>query len=131
RARPRGDDAVDLETIRGTRAVVLEARIAPELGASDRDDQPAEQLVAGGPDDDEAVRRREALVGRGEGMLIADPIHARADAMEDRRRGVCDREDAVLVREVEDARSAPAFALEQRRRDAEGEVEPAHEVRER
>ena len=108
-----------------------EALVAREAGPADRRAQLPEELVARGRDHDVAIARFEAVVGRRKRMLIAHALAARADARKYGCRRVGDREDRVLVGEVERARDARALALQQRRGDAEAEVEAADEIGER
>ncbi len=111
--------------------MVLVALVARKPGLADRGAHPAEELVARRPDDDPTVTRLETVVRRAERVLVADAPGAHAESGGDRRPRVGDREDRVLIREVEGASLAATVAVEDPGDHAEGEVETTDEVTER
>ncbi len=130
-SHPRPDDAVQLLPSRGARAVVPEALVGGERRHPHGAAHAAEELVARRADDDPAVARLERVVRCAEGMLVADAFGRDAKARRDRRPRIGDREDRILIGEVEHPRAAGALAFEKRRDDTEGEEQAADEVGER
>ena len=113
-------------------AVAPEALVARELGPADRLAEPSEELVAGGRDHDVAVARREGVVGRGEGMLVADAL---ACARRCPRR--CVAAESVIAKTASWFERSSTRAPPVRSRSSSAaampsaEVEAAHEVGER